>query len=51
LQGVGRRAMSAAGVEKDEVEFLHQSDCATRRKSRGKKQIDSHMFFVDVIEL
>ena len=51
VQGVGRRAMAAAGVEKDEVEFLHQSDCATRHKCRGKKHIDSQMFFTDVTEL
>jgi len=48
LQGVGRRAMSAAGVEEDEVELLHQSDCATRHKCRGKNHIDSRMFLVDV---
>jgi len=50
-QGVGRRAMSATSVEEDEVEYLHQSDCATRHKCRGKEQIDSRMFFTDVTEL
>jgi hypothetical protein len=43
--------MSAAGVEKDEVEFLHQSDCATRHKRRGKKHIDSRTFFANVTGL
>src|ERR1022692_3171727 len=45
MQGVGRRAMPAASLEKDEVEFLHQSDCATRHECRGKKTVRlTHVF-------
>ena len=35
-QRVGRRPMTAAGVEEDEIELPHLSDCATRRPFCGK---------------
>jgi hypothetical protein len=41
--------MATAGVEEDEIELLHQSDCATPYQCRGKKQLDSRMFFADVL--
>ena len=37
---IGRRPMAAAGVEKDEIELLHQFDCATPAPIRARKHFN-----------